>query len=130
NNGFYSSADGSFNLNQIDEDYFSVYAMGYELKAVDKKNIDKTILLSPNHIELKEVLISSKPSKLSKFKRHRTKAKRHNKFMDAHRLLVGNELAVYIPNHSNPSKETVLNSIEIPILTKTMEDGLVGTVQR
>ncbi len=129
NNGLYTDDDGIFSLDEIKSEQISLSCMGYSSKTISLKSIqNNTIYLSPTNYELSEVIISDKARK-SKTKR--VKPNKHNDFMQSHRLSIGGELAMYIPNdYSNNDIE--LKSLTIPIVTKTIsfDKSMEGKSQR
>jgi hypothetical protein len=128
-NGFYSNSEGMFELNDVIGDTLTLYSIGYKKKTILKKDITaNTINLVEDELILEEVVISNKPKK---FKTEKVKPERHNDFLDSHRLIIGDELAVYIPNHLD-SKDIEIKSLLIPIVNKTIsfDKDMVGKKQR
>jgi len=129
NNGLYTDEDGVFSLDEIKSEQISLSCMGYSIKTISLKSIqDNTIYLSPTNYELSEVVISDKARKS---KVEKVKPKIHNDFMQSHRLSIGGELAMYIPNHFD-SNDIELKSLTIPIVTKTIsfDKSMEGKAQR
>jgi hypothetical protein len=129
NNGLYTDEDGFFSLDEIKCDQISLSCLGYSNKKINVKSIqNNTIYLSPINYELSEVVISDK---VRKSKTKKIKPEKHNDFMQSHRLSIGGELAMYIPNDYSDN-DIEFMSLTIPIVTKTIsfDKSLEGKSQR
>lgn len=129
NNGLYTNEEGFFSLDEIKSEQISLSCLGYSSKTINLKSIiDNTIYLSPINFELTEVIITDKPRK-SKIKK--IKPNGHNDFMQSHRLGIGGELAMFIPNEYE-DKDIELKGLILPIVTKTIsfDNSYEGKAQR
>lgn len=129
NNGIFTNNEGEFNLTDVTKDSIFLSSPGYRRKVIDLKTLDSNLIyLSPVDYVLEEVAISNK-NKKSKTKR--VKPIKHNDFLKSHRLIVGEELAIYIPNNYN-SDDIEFKSLLIPIITKTIsfDKSMAGKTQR
>ena len=129
-NGLYTNDVGEFELDQIVGDSIHLSSIGYKSKTVVLNSIkNKIIYLTPDEYQLAEIIISNKKIK---GKTKKVKPIKHNDFLKSHRLLIGEEMAIYIPNNFDSNSDIELKSILIPIVTKTIsfDKSLNGKKQR
>ena len=129
NNGLYTNQIGEFDLNVITKDTIVLYSLGYKQRTVSLKLLkDQTIYLVPINIALNEIVVSNKKKK-SKSKK--VKPIKHNDFLKSYGLLIGEEMAIYVPNNQ-ANYDNELKNILIPVVTKTIsfEKSFVGKSQR
>lgn len=129
NNGVYTDDKGEFSIDDITSDSIILSSIGYEKKSVNLKSLKEDIIyLNPSNLELEEVFLSSKKEK---HKTKKIKPKKHNDFRLSHRLIIGSEMAILIPNNFN-SHDVELKSLIIPIVTRTIsfDKSMNGKAQR
>ena len=132
NVGLYSNQNGEFDLTSQMNDSIFLSALGYKTKKVLLKSIrNNYIYLSPSSFHLKEILISTNKNKnKNKIKIKKIKPIKHNDFFESHSLLIGEELAMFIPNNYN-NCNIEIRSLSIPVVTKTIsfDDNFLGKSQ-